>query len=295
MTKSVLISPRELEGLLKTDDIVLIDTRDPKDYADGHIERAVNIREVFTFLATSTKEGLEELRATFCEAFGKAGLSGSETVVIYEESMDTGFGQSFRGYFLLRFLGYSKAKVLHGGYRAWVDDGMEVTQDVPAPSAQDFACKPDSSNVLIDLEEMKAALTDPSIIKLDVRDIDEWIGESSSPYGKDYAPRKGRLTGAVWIEWYRMMKPTPEGLRFKSKNEILAECATVGITPDTPVIVYCFKGARAANTFVALKEAGIKNVSVYFSSWNEWSRYPDLPIETGLPFGKTQIEPKQAA
>ena len=63
-----------------------------------------------------------------------------------------------------------------------------------------------------------------------------------------------------------------------------AECATVGITPETPVIVYCFKGARASNTFVALEEAGIKNVGIYFGSWNEWSRDPSLPIEEGLPY-----------
>ena len=81
-----------------------------------------------------------------------------------------------------------------------------------------------------------------------------------------------------------MMKPTPAGPMFKSPAEILAECATVGITPDTPVIIYCFKGARASNTFVALEEAGIKNVSIYFGSWNEWSRDPSLTIEEGLPY-----------
>ena len=70
----------------------------------------------------------------------------------------------------------------------------------------------------------------------------------------------------------------------KSREEVLAECATVGITPDTPVKLYCFKGARASNTFLALKEAGIKDVSIYFGSWNEWSRDPALPIEEGLPF-----------
>jgi thiosulfate/3-mercaptopyruvate sulfurtransferase len=63
-----------------------------------------------------------------------------------------------------------------------------------------------------------------------------------------------------------------------------AECATVGITPDTPVIIFCFKGARASNTFVALEEAGIRNVGIYFGSWNEWSRDPSLPIEEGLPY-----------
>ena len=92
---------------------------------------------------------------------------------------------------------------------------------------------------------MLAAVGKPGIALLDVRDVDEWIGESSSPYGKDFCPRKGRIPGAVWLEWYRMMKPTAEGPRFKSKDEILAECATVGISETTPVYLYCFKGARA--------------------------------------------------
>ena len=81
-----------------------------------------------------------------------------------------------------------------------------------------------------------------------------------------------------------MMKPTPTGQMFKSPAEILAECATVGIRQETPVIVFCFKGARASTTFVALEEAGIKNVRLYLGSWNEWSRDPSLPIEEGLPY-----------
>ncbi len=38
--------------------------------------------------------------------------------------------------------------------------------------------------------------------------------------------------------------------------------------------LYCFKGARASNSLVALHEAGIKDVRMYFGSWNEWSRDP---------------------
>ena len=77
---------------------------------------------------------------------------------------------------------------------------------------------------------------------------------------------------------------------FKSREEILAECATVGVTPATPVALYCFKGARASNTLVALKEAGIENVTLYFGSWNEWSRDPSLPIEGGLPYKTAAAE-----
>ncbi|MFI9652110.1 rhodanese-like domain-containing protein [Guyparkeria halopsychrophila] len=79
------------------------------------------------------------------------------------------------------------------------------------------------------------------------------------------------------------MKPG-EVARFKSPSEIRAECDSVGITPDSEVFLYCFKGARASNTLVALRAAGIENVRLYFGSWNEWSRDPSLPIEEGLPF-----------
>jgi len=282
----VLISPDELAAMLGAEPVALIDTRDATSYGEAHIPGAVNLHEVFTFLATSTPEGLSALRDTFATAFGRAGLSGEETAVVYEQSMTTGFGQSCRGYVLLRHLGYPKIKVLHGGFAAWRAAGGQVSTEAPSPAPRTFPVRPEADHILIDLETMKAAVADPGIVKLDVRDVDEWIGESSSPYGKDFCPRKGRIPGAVWIEWYRMMKPTPSGQMFKSREEILAECATVGITPDTPVVIYCFKGARASNTFVALEEAGIRDVRIYFGSWNEWSRDPSLPIETGYPFAR---------
>ncbi|MEJ2441051.1 MAG: rhodanese-like domain-containing protein, partial [Gammaproteobacteria bacterium] len=59
-------------------------------------------------------------------------------------------------------------------------------------------------------------------------------------------------------------------------------CSKIGINADSEVIIYCFKGARASNTFVALQEAGIKNLKIYFGSWNEWSRNLDLPIDENV-------------
>ena len=285
MSDKVLISPAELSAMIPSPDVVVIDTRSPEAYAAGHIPGAVNLFEVFTFLATSTPEGVSELRETFAKYFGAVGLSGRELPVFVEESMNSGFGMSCRGYFLMQFLGYPKAQILHGGLTAWKAAGLPITTEVPVVEAKTFPVQDTGQDIIIDYQTMLAALGGETAL-VDVRDVDEWVGTSSSPYGPDFAPRKGRIPGAKWLEWYRMMKPTPSGPMFKSKAEILAECATVGVTPDTPVFLYCFKGARASNTFVALKEAGIKDVRMYFGSWNEWSRNPELPIESGLPFAQ---------
>ena len=111
MTEKVLITPTDLSSLANGRATVLIDTRDPAAYAAGHLPGAVNIHDIFTYLATSTPEGVAAMRNKFAAVFGAAGLSGKETAIVYEQSMNTGFGQSCRGYVLLKYL--SPPRLLH--------------------------------------------------------------------------------------------------------------------------------------------------------------------------------------
>lgn len=283
METKTLIGADELRALIGSGALlVIIDTRDPQEFALGHIPGAINMREIFSFLSTSSAEGLEEMSGLFARLLGEAGLGGEETAVIYEDAMNTGFGQSCRGYFLLKYLGYDKVSILHGGLMAWTKADGELSTDAPTPEPKTFplALRPE---MLLTTQQMLAALGEPNAVTLDVRDKVEWMAQSSSPYGVDFTPRKGRLPGAVLVEWYALMDKTGEVPMFKDADEIRSIVSQVGITPDTPVNIYCFKGARASNTFVALAEAGITNAKIYFASWNEWSRDPSLPIEEGAP------------
>ena len=142
MTEKVLVTPAELSEMMKSEAIVLIDTRNPASYAAGHLPGAVNIHEIFTYLAMSTPEGVAAMRDKFAAVFGAAGLSGKETAVVYEQSMNSGFGQSCRGYVLLRYLGYPKVKILHGGYAGWTAASLPTTTAVPTPTPQSFAIDP---------------------------------------------------------------------------------------------------------------------------------------------------------
>ena len=192
-----LLRPNELANLIEAEPVVIIDTRDPEAYTADHIPGAVNIRDIFTYLATTDTDGLDALQDTFAELFGKAGLSGAETAVFYEDSMNTGFGQSCRGYFLLKSLGYEKSAVLHGGMAAWINDGLPTTSVVPETTAAVFPLSASPTSLIATEDDILSALDDEDILLLDVRDEDEWLGLSSSPYGVDFCPRKGRCVSVI--------------------------------------------------------------------------------------------------
>ncbi|MDZ8053433.1 MAG: sulfurtransferase [Aulosira sp. ZfuVER01] len=281
MNTKLIISPQELTSVLaeNSSQAVIIDTRSQEEYAISHIPHSINIRDFFTYiLENSYPAGLNKLQEHFSEILSRVGISGAEWLIVYEDTLNRGYGQSCRAAFLLKYLGCAQVSILHGGYRAWLREGLATTNEVPLRESSLFRLHP-NPDMMVTTTEMLQAIDNPAIIKLDVRDRDEWLGLSSSPYTPDFCPRKGRIPNAVWLEWHRLMTSDSEMPMFRSKAEILEICESVGITSESIVYIYCFKGSRAANTLIALQIAGISALN-YFGSWNEWSRNFSLPIDS---------------
>lgn len=282
-----IIDAARARQLLDGKEAKFIDVRAPDAYSEGHIPTAANIHTFFTYLATSDPSGVQNLTDTFTRELRRAGIDGDgkEHVVTYENSLNTLYGASCRALYILKLLGHPRVSVLAGGYEGWAKNGHPTTTESQETREGTFQPKWNAS-IWKGKDDILKALGDSNTVLLDVRDLDEWKGESSSPYGVDFAPRKGRLPTATHILWKDFMESQSgdnkdEGLvKFKSPQEIRSICAAKGITPDTDIIVYCFKGARASNTYLALKEAGFKRVSNYFASWNEWSRDDRLEIDS---------------
>ncbi|MDZ8223771.1 sulfurtransferase [Nostoc sp. ChiVER01] len=281
MTTKLLIFPKELTSLLveNPSQTVIIDTRSQEDYFISHIPQSINIRDFFTYLLdNSSPTGLKELQEYFAEIMSKVGISGTEQLIVYEDALNKGYGQSCRAAFLLKYLGCAQVSILHGGYRAWLQAELPITDEVPKHESSIFRLHP-NADIIVTTTEMLQAIANPAIIKLDVRDSSEWLGLSSSPYNPDFCPRKGRIPNAVWLEWHRLMNSELEIPTFRSPEEIREICQSIGITSESIVYIYCFKGSRAANTLIALEQAGI-SAKNYFGSWNEWSRDFSLPIDS---------------
>ena len=74
-----------------------------------------------------------------------------------------------------------------------------------------------------------------------------------------------------------------QGDDFKSDKDIQKLFEQLGVKDKSQeIVVYCFRGSRSANTFVALKKAGYENVTNYLGGWNEWSKNMELPIKEVL-------------
>ena len=283
----IFIKPEELHLF---ESAKFIDVREPNVYAQGHVKNAVNAYDLFTYLLPSSKkEDIEQMTNYFQERLGQLGIGGQEHLIVYEQSMDNQYGASCRGLFILKHLKHHQVSVLEGGLDTLVrtERGAQLItteatpivpchykiQDSDVTNGFDIAGRDD----VLHLVSNKP----PNTHLIDVRDVDEWNGVSSSPYGADFAPRKGRIPNAVWIEWYNFHELDPEKNVVKRKSvegsrKLLTER---GIKEDDEIIIYCFKGSRVSVALMCLKEAGFKRLKNYFGSWNEWSRDFDLPID----------------
>jgi thiosulfate/3-mercaptopyruvate sulfurtransferase len=79
-------------------------------------------------------------------------------------------------------------------------NGYEIENEYPGKVKRgDFKAKWDRS-LWAGKEDVAKALEDKTIL-VDVREDEEFNGSTSSPYGVDFVPRKGRLPGAIHINW----------------------------------------------------------------------------------------------
>ena len=272
-----MISTTQLNNLLQAKaKVVVIDVRSVDEYNNGHIYTSINIPEIFTYLpeGLTTQREKKDFVDFYENIFSKAGLSDGKVVVFYEDKFTL---KSPRGLSILKYLGFDEEniKVLDGGYERWYQSNFKTTQETIHNKTTKFIADVDES-FFVDYNEMLEIIYNEKIITLDVRDKDEWIGISSSPYGIDFAPKKGRLPNAVWIEWYDFI--THDMMSVESLQKIKIELGKKNINIKDEIVLYCFKGARLSNTYIALRKLGYENIRIYFAGWNEWCRKDGAPI-----------------
>ena len=218
-------------------------------------------------------------RADFSKLLSESGIGANTTIVLYGDNNNWFAAWA---YWQLKLFGHRDVRILNGGRKFWLDNGLPLSTDVPAHAATgyqlpepDFALRAFRDDILPRLGATDFAL-------VDVRSPAEFNGEVIAPPGMtETAQRAGHIPGAASIPWAQTVR---EDGTFKSAEELASLYEAKGVTPDKDVIAYCRIGERSSHSWFVLHELlGYQRVRNYDGSWTEWGSMVGMPIEKPVP------------
>jgi thiosulfate/3-mercaptopyruvate sulfurtransferase len=281
VSHSPLIDPRRLAEA--EEPVVLLDVRwrlgGPPGYDEflrGHIPGASYAdldRELADPPGAGGRHPLPD-RARFEAAMRRCGVRADAAVVAYDTAGGT---SAARAWWLLRYHGHRRVRVLDGGWQAWLEDIGTVEEGPTSVEPGDFVAEPGGMAVL---DAGQAARLAREGVLVDARAAERFRGEV-----EPVDPVAGHIPGAVNV---------PSGLnldadgRFKDARALTAVYETAGVRPGRDVGVYCGSGVTAAHDVLALAALGV-DAALYPGSWSEWVHSGTRPVETGRGVTETGL------
>jgi thiosulfate/3-mercaptopyruvate sulfurtransferase len=279
-SRNLVSSPWLAEHVVDPDaDVVIIDCRfdlaNPRAggeaYSRAHIPGAVYLDLERDLSGPKGPHGgrhpLPEI-SRFVEKIGSVGIDEHVTVVAYDAQNGC---FAARLWWMLRYAGHERVRVLDGGWQAWQHGGYSTTADIPTTVARRFV-PTIRSEVLVDLDELHRRRGRPETRLVDSRTGDRYRGDV-----EPIDPVAGHIPGALNLAWTDnqdtsgAMKPV-EDLR-RRFADVRAE--------GPELVVYCGSGVTACVNLLAMEEAGITDAVLYLGGWSDWCSYPDNPVAKG--------------
>jgi len=203
--------------------------------------------------------------AVFGRALGSAGIDQHVTVVAYDDQHGS---MAARLWWMLRYLGHDRVKVLNGGWSAWRRGGYPTTAEVSPRAPRTFVARI-RPELLVDLDELRRRLTRGGVCLVDSRAPERYRGEI-----EPLDPVAGHIPGAANVPWtdnqdqQGALKPVA----------VLRQQFDRLNAGTEPPIVYCGSGVTACANLLAMEEAGIRGAVLYLGGWSDWCSYPDNPV-----------------
>ena len=246
---------------------IIVDTRPAESFAQGHLPGAIHL-DLWGFSLIDTDPAPRRAFLWMIHhVLEQRGINASRPVVVYEDNSGI---RAARVFWFLEYFGHPDARVLDGGFSAWLDARLPVSRDAVAPKPAQWPAT-EALDRAAGWKDVALRLDDPAALMLDTRSDEEYTGRVAR------AKRGGAIPGAVHVDWTRNLGA--DGA-FKSDADLRAMYEGAGVTADKEVIAYCQGGYRAAHGYLALRVLGYPKVRNYLGSWKEWGDREDLPVES---------------
>ena len=206
----------------------------------------------------------------------ESGIGPDTTIVLYGDNNNWFAAWA---YWQLKLFGHDDVRILNGGRKFWLDNGLPITTDEPTYAATGYQLPEPDDALRAYRDDILPRLGDADLALVDVRSPAEFNGEIIAPPGHERDRPAGRPDPR------RRLDPVgPDGPRGRHVQEPATSCESLyeakGITPDKDVIAYCRIGERSSHSWFVLHELlGYQRVRNYDGSWTEWGSMVGMPIE----------------
>lgn len=266
-TGTEIVEATEVAGLLQQPNVVLVDARNMPDYREGHLPGAVNISRADIVVLqpfpnmVAPAERIENVMSS-------RGIGNDSLVVVYDDNNNM---DAARLWWTLKAYGYDAVKVVSGGLQALKRAGHTLETGTPTIQPAVFTAEPLDERMIITAGEIRRHLNepDPSVVLIDTRTEEEHL--------------EGHIPGSILIDYAG--NNFRDGT-FRPVNHIRIKYLQEGIDYEKEVIMYCHTSIRGAQTFLAMYNAGYRNLRLYDGAWVEWTANPMNPVfvpETTVP------------
>ena len=240
-------------------------------YRQGHIPGAVYLDLEADLSGPKQTHGgrhpLPDIQA-FSRKLGAAGIDAEVTVVAYDAQQDS---NAARLWWMLRYLGHGRVKVLDGGWTAWVGGGHPVTAALPVAVPRAFVPRV-RPELLVELEDLHGRQRRGGVRLIDSRAPERYRGEV-----EPLDPVAGHIPGAANLPWTENVDKQGKLKPVRA----LAERFGILRGDEAPPVVYCGSGVTACVNLLAMEEAGIGGAALYLGGWSDWCSYPQNPVAKG--------------
>lgn len=269
----LLAEVSELKEAKAASNRIILDTREHEKYLQGHIPHAKWIDAAAWGKAVSSEQEPE----SWTRRFAELGINANSEIVLYDDQRLRG---AARIWWILRLWGINHARVLNGGWSAYVESAAPIEKGTAPPSAQGAAVAKLNPAVLATKDLLLTAhqngrlgKTGPANLQLiDTRSEAEFCGTETSR-----AKRSGTIPGSIHLEWSDLF--IADSSRLKRPDELRSLFASKNIDVKQPAVSFCQGGGRAAVMAFALTLMGSPESRNYYASWGEWGNAEDTPIE----------------
>lgn len=203
-----------------------------------------------------------ELQATL----RRWGIRNDSDIVVYDAANAMMAG---RAWWLCRWAGLERVRVLDGGWQAWREAGGAV-ETGPGPRDGDGDIEVQCpSGWVIDADALLHGIDRFTL--LDARALPRYTGETE-PMDR----KAGHIPGALCADFTANLDDSG---RFKAPESLRQRFESV--PDDTQVVCYCGSGVTACHNVLALMLAGHRQPRLYAGSWSDWINDDSRPITTG--------------